>query len=125
MYDIFFWWSVFSTVLGLFFLGANVAQFVVSLKEKEIHKAQVKVWQHHANGIQYGLFVATLGKYSTVEDLRESVKAVHQSAAALFTSLNEERLFSEKEIKEQQMAKQKADQERQEFAEAQSRLSGS
>ena len=45
MEDVLFWWSVVSTVLGVFFLVANVAQLVayikeksLILKEKEIHK---------------------------------------------------------------------------------------
>ncbi len=73
------------------------------LKEKEIHKSQVKVWQHHAFGIQRGLFVVTLGKFSAVDDLRESVKALQQDAQSLYTSLNEERLFSDEEIKAKQI----------------------
>ena len=109
-----FWWSIISTVFGVVFLVINVAQLVaylkeksLILKEKEIHKSQVKVWQHHANGIQMALFVATVGKYSVVDDLRETVKAIHQDAQALYSSLNEERLFTEEEIKERQVLKEK------------------
>jgi len=117
--DFLFWWSVVSTILGVLFLIANVAQLVayikeksLILKEKEIHKGQVKVWQHHANGIRNGLFVITLGKFSAVDDLRESVRAIQQDALSLYTSLNEERLFSDEEIKEKQIQNEKEIQER-------------
>ncbi|GEM_PF-1551507 len=113
-----FWWSIVSTILGVVFLVANVGQLVayikekgLTLKEKEIHKSQVKVWQQHAFGIQRGLFVVTLGKFSTVEDIRESVKAMQQDADSLYKSLNEERLFSDEEIKERQIQNEKDIQE--------------
>lgn len=119
MENFFFWWSAVSTVLGVLFLIANVAQLVayikeksLILKEKEIHKGQVKVWQHHAFGIQRGLFVITLGKFSAVDDLRESVKALQQDAQSLYTSLNEERLFTDEEIKAKQIQGEKETQER-------------
>ena len=119
MENFLFWWSIVSTVLGIIFLLINVAQLVaytkeksLILKEKEIHKSQVKVWQHHANGIEMGLFIITLGKYSTVDDIRESVKAVHQTARFLTQSLNEERLFSDEEIKEKQIQQEKETQDR-------------
>ncbi len=113
-----FWWSTISTLLGVIFLMVNIAQLVayvkeksLILKEKEIHKSQVKVWQHHAFGIQRALFVVTLGKYSSVEDIRESVKALQQDAQSLYTSLNEERLFSDEEIKQKQIQNEKDTQE--------------
>ncbi|HCC06372.1 TPA: hypothetical protein DEP94_03385 [Candidatus Nomurabacteria bacterium] len=113
-----FWWSVVSTVFGVLFLIANVAQLVayikeksLILKEKEIHKGQVKVWQHHAQGVQMGLFILTQGKYSTVDDLREAVKGLQQSAQSLYISLNEERLFTDQEIKDKQLQKEKETQE--------------
>lgn len=97
----------------------NIAQLVayvkeksLILKEKEIHKSQVKVWQHHAFGIQRGLFVITLGKYSAVEDIRQSVNALQQDAQSLYTSLNEERLFSDEEIKMKQIQNERETQER-------------
>lgn len=113
------WWSLISTVLGVIFLVVNAGQLVayikeksLILKEKEIHKSQVKVWQHHADGIQRGLFVVTLGKYSNVEDMRESIKALQQDASSLYNSLNEERLFTDEEIKTKQIQKEKENQER-------------
>lgn len=112
-------WTVVSTILSVIFLITNVAQLVaykyeksLVVKEKEIHKGQVKVWQHHASGIQMGLFVLSLGKFSSVDDLREGVKSIHQEATSLFNSLNEERLFSDDEIKEKQLRNEKETQER-------------
>lgn len=112
-------WTVISTILSIIFLMINIAQLVayikeksLILKEKEIHKSQVKVWQHHAFGIQRGLFVITLGTYSAVEDIRQSVNALQQDAQSLYTSLNEERLFSDEEIKAKQVQNEKEMQER-------------
>lgn len=126
MENFLFWWSVVSTILGVLFLIANIAQLVayikeksLILKEKEIHKGQVKVWQHHANGIQMGLFIMTVGKFSTVDDLRECVKAIQQDARSLYVSLNEERLFSDEEIKEKQVQQEKETQDRLKLTEQQ------
>ncbi|OHB03253.1 MAG: hypothetical protein A3B14_00560 [Candidatus Zambryskibacteria bacterium RIFCSPLOWO2_01_FULL_45_21] len=113
------WWSVISTILGVIFLVANAVQLALYvkeksliLKEKEIHKSQVKVWQHHANGIQMGLLVGSLGKFSAVDDLRELVKAIQQDAQSLHKSLTEERLFTDEEIKERMLNNEKETQER-------------
>jgi hypothetical protein len=122
----FFWWSIISTIFGVISLIFNAAQMVayikeksLILKEKEIHKSQVKVWQHHASGIHMGLFILSLGKFSSVEDLREGVKSQQQEAKSLFDSLNEERLFSDEEIKERQLQNEKATNERLKLAETQ------
>lgn len=107
------WWSVISTVLGVLFLIANVAQLVAYLKEKsliqkekEIHKGQVKVWQHHARGIEMGLFAISSKPFESINDLKTSIVAMQQCATTLHTSLNEERLFSDTEIKERQLQKE-------------------
>lgn len=112
--DFFFWFSIVSTILGVVFVMGNVAQYVALAKEKdliqkekEIHKSQVKVWQHHADGIQRGLFSMVVGVFSSTEDLREGVKSIYQNAQSLFTSLNEERLFTDEEIKAKQIQKEK------------------
>lgn len=108
------WWTVVSTILSIIFLIANVAQLVaykyeqsLVIKEKEIHKGQVKIWQHYAKGIQMGLFILSMGKFSTVEDVKTSINSVHQEAQSLFDSLNEERLFTDQEIKDRQLQKEK------------------
>ncbi len=112
--DFFSWWTALSTLFGIVFLMGNVAQYVALTKErdliqkeKEIHKSQVKVWQHHADGIQRGLFSMVVGVFSSTEDLREAVKSIYQNAQSLFTSLNEERLFTDEEIKAKQIQKEK------------------
>ena len=46
--DIFFWWSIISTMVGLW-------QFLENRNKEEKIKAQVKVWQQNANGISQSL----------------------------------------------------------------------
>lgn len=110
--DIFFWWSIVSTILGFILTSVSVAQYFVGNKEKEIHKSQVKIWQHYAYGIQGGLLNATYGKFSSVEDLKGVINAFHHCTRSLYTSLNEERLFTDQEIKEKQIANEKEMSER-------------
>jgi len=108
MENIPFWYSILSTIFGILFLIGNVVQFVINKKEKDIHKAQVKIWQHHANGIAQGLFiVGQSNQYSSVNDVCQAARVIQPTAHSLFSSLNEERLFSEKEIKEKQLAKER------------------
>jgi hypothetical protein len=46
-----------------------------------------------------------------VNDIQQAVQVIQPSIFSLFQSLNEERLFSEKEIKEKQLAREKESQE--------------
>lgn len=101
--DIFLWWSIISTIIGLVFLGWDIWQLSASKKEKELHKAQVKIWQHHASGLVHGLINISQDTFSTAKDNQQATKALLASAHSLYTSLNEERLFTEKEIKEKQL----------------------
>lgn len=103
MKDIFFWWSIISTILGLVFLGWDIWQFSSNRKEKEIHKSQVKLWQHHASGLLHGIISLVQEPFSSVEDIKQAIKVSQANSHSLYTSLNEERLFSEKEIKEKQL----------------------
>lgn len=112
--DFFSWWSVVSTLIGIVFLIGNVGQHVALVKEKdliqkekEIHKSQVKVWQHYANGIQSALFLLAYKGFNSVPDMKTAVEATQQVANSLYTSLNEERLFTDEEIKEKQLQKEK------------------
>lgn len=112
--DFFSWWTALSTILGIVFLMGNVAQYValqkekeLISKEKEIHKSQVKVWQHHANGIETGLFMIIYKAFSSVPDMKIAVEALHQVARTLHTSLHEERLFTDDEIKEKFLLKER------------------
>ena len=111
--DFLLWWSITTTVLGVIFLMGNVGQYVALVKEKdliqkekEIHKSQVKVWQHHTNGIEGGLFMIIYKTFSSVEDMKTAVEAVQRVASSLSTSLNEERLFTDEEIKAKQIQKE-------------------
>jgi len=106
------WWSIISTILGIIFLLGNVVQFISNKKEKEIHKSQVKIWQHHAAGINHGLYyLIAKDRFSSVADIQQAIMAIQPSTYSLFQSLNEERLFSEQEIKEKQLAREKANEE--------------
>jgi hypothetical protein len=112
METFYLWWSIISTILGVILLVGNVAQFVANKKEKDIHKSQVKIWQHHANGIYHGLFFAAqTNKYSAVSDVQQAIMVIQPSAHSLYTSLNEERLFTEEEIKQKQLEGEKRNQE--------------
>lgn len=114
--DIFFWWTIVSTILGIGLLSWDIFLWATSrkekeiqLKEKELHKAQVKIWQHFASGINNSLLLSTEaireGKLSklTAEDFGELIRSIQVNAYALFVSLNEERLFTEEEIKARQL----------------------
>ena len=111
-----FWWSIISTVLALGFLCWDIWQLSSSKKEKEIrykekelHKSQVKVWQHFANGISFGLaqLIEAIKNGSLSElsakNIGDAIKPIQATANSLFTSLNEERLFSDEEIKQRQL----------------------
>ncbi len=105
-----FWWSVLSTALSILLLCWDVWQVASSKKEKELqkaqldlHKSQVKIWQHHAEGLMHGLISIRDNKFSSVEDVKYAVLISQAIAYSLRSSLNEERLFTEEEIKEKQL----------------------
>ena len=110
MQDSYLWWSVFSTVAALGLLGwdiwqlsANRKEKELSEKEKEIHKAQVKLWQHHASGIMHGLITLSQETFSSIKDSQNAAKAILPNAHSLYSSLNEERLFTDEEVKAKQL----------------------
>ena len=110
MQDFLLWWSIFSTVAALGLLGWDIWQLSASRKEKElgekekeIHKAQVKLWQHHASGLLHGIISLAQEKFTSVADVQQAAKVAQASAYGLYTSLNEERLFTEEEIKQKQL----------------------
>ncbi len=107
------WWTITSTILSIIFFVVNIAQIVaykkeqkLIYKEKEIHKSQVKIWQHCAKGIQMGLHMISVGNFSSVNDTKEGVKSIQQSAQSLLDSLIEERLFTDAEVKEKQIQRE-------------------
>lgn len=109
-------WSVISTVIAVGLFGWDIWQLASSkknqelqLKEKQLHKSQVKIWQHFANGINHNLLMISeavrenkLNKLKASE-FGEIIKGIQASANALYTSLNEERLFTDEEIKQRQL----------------------
>lgn len=114
-----FIWSVMSSIFALLFLGWDIWQFAssrkdkdIQFKEKELHKAQVKIWQHFASGINHNISCITSAMNEKslqnlkVEDISRILQGVQSNVFALYTSLNEERFFSEKEIKERQLAQE-------------------
>lgn len=103
MDSFFFWWSIVSTVIGFGFLGWDIWQLSSNKKEKEIHKSQVKLWQHHASGLLHGIIALGQEQFSSVKDIQQAANVSQANAYGLYTSLNEERLFTEKEIKEKQL----------------------
>lgn len=115
-----FLWSVISTIIGVGLLGWNIWQLAssrkneeIQLKEKQLHKAQVKIWQHFANGINHNLLMiweaVQTNKLSKLKALEfgEIIKGIQAGANALYTSLNEERLFTDEEIKQRQLENEK------------------
>ncbi|MBP8961234.1 hypothetical protein KBG31_03365 [Patescibacteria group bacterium] len=115
--NIFFWWSVTTTILSLVFLGWDIWQLAtnrksteIQLKEKELHKAQVKIWEHFASGINHGLITLTESfrqrKINQIEGMEDILRTIQGSSNALYTSLNEERLFTDEEIKQRQLERE-------------------
>ena len=105
--DFFFWWSIVSTIAATAFLIWDFWQLVSYRKEQKLHKGQVKLWQHHANGINHGLILMeqsiNQNHYSSLKDVQQTIKSLNASTYSLFTSLNEERLFSDEEVKKEQL----------------------
>jgi hypothetical protein len=94
-------------------LSASRKNKEIQLKEKQLHISQVKIWQHFANGINHNLLMLSeairtnkLDKLKASE-FGEVLKGIQASANALYTSLNEERLFTDEEIKQRQLDNEK------------------
>lgn len=100
------WWSIISTVIGVVLLVWDVYLLGESKKEKEIHKSQVKIWQHYANGISNSSLNLGSTKFDSTSDLQEAIKVLQTVSFYLYKSLNEERLFSDEEVKQQQIKTQ-------------------
>ena len=105
--EFFFWLSIFTVLLSLALIFWDIYLLALKNREKENHKSQVKIWQNFANGIFQGLqnisSAADESKFSTPKDTQQAVDAIKPIAYSLYNSLFEERLFSEKEIKERQL----------------------
>lgn len=114
-------WSITSTIIAIGLFGWDVWQLSASrknneiqFKEKQLHKSQVKIWQHFANGINHNLMTISEGirleklKDVSSQEFGEIIKGIQANANALYISLNEERLFSDDEIKQRQLDSEKA-----------------
>lgn len=101
-----YWWSIISTIIGIILLGITIWSVAVNKKEKERKIAQVKIWQHYANGISLGLkrivYDANTSRYTDLKDITSAVWSVEASAFSLYFSLYEERTIPEDEYKQEQ-----------------------
>jgi hypothetical protein len=104
--DFFFWWSIISTIFGGIFLVLSIWQYWKSESEKGKNNAQVKVWMQEANGLSQALqrIISDnlAGRYSTPNDVCNSIWALQISAFSLYQSLYEERCVTEEEYKTRQ-----------------------
>jgi len=99
----------------------SVGLFVANRKEKERRNSQVKIWMQSSNGITQALERIISDKwrnyYSTVQDMANTIHAVHASSFALYQSLYEERAITEEEYKKEQAEiKEKAEEFQKESA---------
>lgn len=105
-YNIFFWWSIFSTSIGVILLYASLWQYWKARNQEVKIKSQVKIWMQDASGISLALnriIIDNLQKrFSSTNDVCNAVWAVHASAFALYQSLYEERCVTEEEYKDRQ-----------------------
>ena len=101
-----FWWSMFSTTIGVILLCVTIWQTKAARDEKKRSSSQVKIWMQDANGISLAMQRIVRdnldGRYSSTNDLANSIFALQTTAFALYQSLYEERCVTEEEYKEQQ-----------------------
>jgi len=103
MEKIFFWWSIISTVVNVVLLYVSIWQILENRSQKERSKSQVKIWMQDAQGIKFALGRTVRDnldkRYSTTDDVCNTVWAIESMAQALYQSLYEERCVDEKEYK--------------------------
>lgn len=99
--------EILSISLNVILLMVSVGLVVNSWKDQQKKKDQVKVWMEQANGISQALQRIIQDKwsnlYTSINDITNTINAVHASAFALYQSLYDERFLTEKETKEHQM----------------------
>jgi hypothetical protein len=104
--DFLSWWSIISTILNIIFLIVAIWQYFEGQKQKERNNAQVKVWMNDANGIHVSLLRIVhdnlAKRYSSTDDIANTIWAIASNAFSLYQSLYEERAVTEKEYKERQ-----------------------
>lgn len=104
--QLFFWWSILSTLLSVIFIIVSIWQYFKSKTQEDKNKAQVKVWMQDANGISQALNRIVndnlYRRYTSTNDVCNAVWAIQSNAAALYQSLYEERCVTEDEYKARQ-----------------------
>lgn len=102
----YFWFSIISLAINVILIMFGVGLLVANRKERERRNAQVKIWMQGANGVQEALQRIIQDKwnnlYSSVQDVVNTINAVHSSAFAVYQSLYEERALTEDEWKKEQ-----------------------
>jgi hypothetical protein len=101
-----FWWSVISTLISIVLAIFSVVQYKNAKNKEEKLNSQVKVWMQSANGISQSLQRIVSdnlnGRYSSTNDMGNTIWALQPSAFSLYQSLYEERCVTEKEYREDQ-----------------------
>lgn len=101
-----FWWSIISTIIGVFLLCFSIWQYLKGKSQEEKIRAQIKVWMQDANGLSNALkriISDNLNtRYSSTNDVCNAIWSIEASAFALYQSLYEERCVTEKEYKARQ-----------------------
>lgn len=101
-----FWWSILTTLLSIIFLIVSIWQLLESKKQSERSKAQVKIWMHSSNGIHLALTRIVQDnldkRYSSTNDIANAIWSVDANALYLHQSLYDERVYTEKEYKDEQ-----------------------
>lgn len=101
-----FWWSIVSTVIGVLLLCVTISQVIIARYERKRSSSQVKIWMQDANGIVIAMQRIVSDnlehRYSTTNDMANTVFSLQATASALFQSLYEERCVTEEEYKMQQ-----------------------
>ncbi len=101
-----FWWSVISTIIGIFLLCASIWQFLEARNSAARSKAQVKLWMQDANALQQSLTRIVQDnldkRYTSTNDMANAIWTIHAPAFALYQSLYEERSITEEEYVAQQ-----------------------
>lgn len=104
--NFFFWWSVVSTIISIILIGFSIWQYLKARYSEERGRAQVKIWMQDANGISQGLVRIVQdnldNRYTSTNDMANSVWSLQSASFSLYQSLYEERCVTEEEFKQLQ-----------------------
>lgn len=100
------WWSIISTIIGIILTWFSIWQYLAWKSQERKTNAQIKIWMQEANGISIWLTRIVQdnlsGRYSSTNDIANSIWALQSSASSLYQSLYEERCVDEEEYKSRQ-----------------------